>query len=153
MTNPADSPHRPDRVIRLGAYAVCVDDRRILLCRMAPGYPRAGAWTLPGGGVHFGEDPNVAVLRELAEETGLSGAVEAPLGVYSRHIPPTESQSGRDIHVVGLVFRVRITGGTLRDEVDESTDRSAWMDLDDLSHLDVVDIATFALRLLDSPDS
>lgn len=34
---------------------------------------------LPGGGVDPGEDPEVAVLRELAEETGLDGAVERHL--------------------------------------------------------------------------
>ena len=152
MTVPSGQPHHEDRVIRLGAYAVCLDqDRRILLCRMAPGYPRAGAWTLPGGGVQFGEDPNEAVLRELAEETGLTGVIDGLFGVYSRHFPPTESRSGRDIHVVGLLFRIRIAGGILRDEVDESTDRSAWLDLDDLAHLEVVDLAAFALRLLAAP--
>ena len=61
---------------RVAAYAVCVDDsRRILLARVAPGYMAEGMWTLPGGGLQFGEEPAHAVIRELAEETGLEGRV------------------------------------------------------------------------------
>jgi ADP-ribose pyrophosphatase YjhB (NUDIX family) len=59
---------------RLGAYAYCVrTDGALLLARMAPDSPDAGWWTLPGGGVEFGEHPDDAVLRELREETGLIG--------------------------------------------------------------------------------
>src|SRR5688572_24914542 len=32
-------------------------------------------WQLPGGGVEAGEELEAAVLRELAEETGLSGRI------------------------------------------------------------------------------
>jgi 8-oxo-dGTP diphosphatase len=36
---------------------------------------------LPGGGVESGESPVAAAVRELAEETGLSGTVKRPLWV------------------------------------------------------------------------
>ena len=46
-------------------------EHRILLVRVAPGYMRdVGQWTLPGGGLNFGEDPADGALRELTEETG-----------------------------------------------------------------------------------
>ena len=35
---------------------------------------RAGAWQLPQGGIDAGEDPRVAVLRELEEEIGTARA-------------------------------------------------------------------------------
>jgi 8-oxo-dGTP diphosphatase len=34
---------------------------------------RNGAWSLPGGTIERGESPRRAVLREVREETGLSG--------------------------------------------------------------------------------
>lgn len=34
-------------------------------------------WTLPGGGVHEGESPEEAVVREVSEETGLKTEVVA----------------------------------------------------------------------------
>ena len=41
-------------------------------------------WRLPGGGVGRGEPPQVAVLRELAEEVGLRGGVPEFFGLYVR---------------------------------------------------------------------
>ncbi|HEV2126341.1 MAG TPA: NUDIX domain-containing protein [Chloroflexota bacterium] len=68
----------------VGAYAVCVRDERILLARLVAGVMDAGMWTLPGGGLNWGEDPAVGVLRELEEETGLTGTITGILGIYSR---------------------------------------------------------------------
>lgn len=55
------------------AIAVLVRGDRVLLHRKAT-YPE-GAMRLPGGGVAAGEAPDVAVLRELQEETGLLAQV------------------------------------------------------------------------------
>ena len=62
------------------AGAVYDDQGRILLVkhRYNPG------WRLPGGGVDRGEPPRDAVLRELAEEVGLSGGVAEFFGLYVR---------------------------------------------------------------------
>ncbi len=59
---------------------VCDEARRILLVqRRIP--PRQGEWCLPGGFMELGETPEEAVLRELAEETGLRGKVAGLLGL------------------------------------------------------------------------
>src|SRR5207249_3935346 len=63
---------------RVGGYALCTDDDgRVLLARLSAIEVDVGAWTLPGGGIDFGEHPDDAVIRELAEETGLVGEAGA----------------------------------------------------------------------------
>ena len=47
---------------RVAAYALSTDESgRILLCRIAPSIAAGEIWTLPGGGLEFGEPPEVAV--------------------------------------------------------------------------------------------
>ena len=112
---------------RVGAYAICTDAAgRLLVCRLAPGYPSTGAWTLPGGGVEFGEHPDAAVIRELREETGLDGAIERVAIVSSSTFPKPSSRPG-PLHAVAILYRVRITGGSLTVEVGGSTDACEWM--------------------------
>ena len=112
---------------RVGAYAICTDaEGRLLVCRLAPGYPSTGAWTLPGGGVEFGEHPDDAVIRELREETGLNGAIERIALVSSSTFPKPSSRPG-PLHAVAILYRVRITGGSLTVEVGGSTDACEWM--------------------------
>ena len=141
----------PQRITRLGAYALCLDaDSRVLLCRIAPGYPTAGMWTLPGGGVEFGEDPNVALLRELEEETGLQGTAGGLVGVWSRHFAPTETQSGNELHFVAIVWRVAVLVGELRVEVGGSTDAVAWFSREEAASGNVGELGRYGLSLIDA---
>lgn len=53
------------------AGVVCFRGDDVLLIRRATP-PRIGEWSLPGGRLEKDEDPAVAALRELSEETGVT---------------------------------------------------------------------------------
>ncbi|MFH0243446.1 NUDIX hydrolase [Streptomyces sp. HK10] len=131
---------------RLAAYAVCVEDGRVLLARHL--LPDGGSrWTLPGGGVEHGEDPFDAVIREVAEETGCSAVVDRLLGVDSRLIPATATREGVVHQNVGVFYRVRITGGRLRPEPDGDIVESVWTPVSDVTGLRRLSLVDVGLAL------
>jgi 8-oxo-dGTP diphosphatase len=139
------------QVTRIAAYALCVDEEdRVLLARLTYPEIKAGWWTLPGGGIDFGEMPTEAVLRELKEETGLSGEVESLAGVESWvRRGPVPGGIADDFQAIQIIYRVRVTGGTLTDEVEGSTDAVAWFSRPELAEIQVVELVEAGLQLLD----
>ncbi|NED87658.1 NUDIX hydrolase [Streptomyces sp. SID11233] len=119
---------------RLAAYAVCVEDGRVLIARHVSADGES-TWTLPGGGVEHGEDPFDAVIREVAEETGCTAVVENLLGVDSRVISAAEARHGNTHQNVGVFYRVRITGGRLRPEPNGGIAESVWTPFPDVAAL------------------
>ena len=146
--SPDGQTSAPSPRTRLGAYAVSIDlDGRILLCRLSSDEVEAGAWTLPGGGVEFGEHPDDAVLREFEEEAGLRGRIDDVLGIFSKVYTRSRAADGADLHFLGFLYRVAVTGGALRDEVDGSTDTCAWFRPGELRGLRIVGVARHAIEL------
>lgn len=95
---------------RAAVSGVAADGAGRVLCVLRDREPFAGRWSLPGGRVEAGEDPADAVVRELAEETGLD--VVAGDVVGRRDVPDP-----RPGHGAGFALEVRavvVRGGTLR---------------------------------------
>ena len=97
------------RRTRFASYSLCVDGGRILLTRIWENDPGAGRWTLPGGKIEWQETPQDAALRELWEETGLTGQIARPLGVDTKVFPPWRQHD--ELHAVRFVFEVSAFGG------------------------------------------
>jgi len=115
-------------ILAVGAVAV-VDDR-LLMVRRGHG-PAAGEWSVPGGRVEADELLESAVVREVAEETGLDVVVDELLGWVERfHI---------DDHYVILDFRVTVLDPDRVLQAGDDAAEAAWIPLADLAEHTVVD--------------
>lgn len=134
--------------MRVAAYAIIVDDdERILLSHWIEG--RRAAWTLPGGGLEDGEEPERAVRREVREETGFRVVVDELLGIHSRVIPASKriAETTSPLHTLRIVYRAHVVGGRLRYEVEGSTDRAEWFALHSLRNLQRVKLVDIGLEM------
>jgi 8-oxo-dGTP diphosphatase len=107
--------------------AVAVVEGRLLLVRRGHG-PAAGEWSLPGGRVEGGETLAEAVVRELAEETGLEAVCEDLVGWVER--------IGDGYHFVIFDFVVTVLDDpeTVPSAAGDAAE-AAWVALDEVTHL------------------
>jgi 8-oxo-dGTP diphosphatase len=138
---------------RLAAYAVVVEDRRILLAWWNGEGVAEPCWTLPGGGVDLAETPEEGAVREVLEETCHHVALTGLLTVHSLAIRPERrtASTARWLRAVRAVYAAEVTGGTLGTvEVGGTTDRADWVDLDELRGLPHTDIVAIGLAAHDA---
>ncbi|MEV6299368.1 NUDIX domain-containing protein [Actinoplanes sp. NPDC051861] len=116
---------------RAAAYGVCRSaGGRVLLTRGSDLGAFPGVWSLPGGGIDHGEHPDDTIVREFAEETGLTVRVTAPRTVLAdlARLP-----DGTLEHTDRIVYDVEHTGGTLRPEVSGTSDLAEWVEPADVA--------------------
>ncbi|MBE3575547.1 MAG: NUDIX hydrolase [Firmicutes bacterium] len=93
-----------ERRVYLRCQAVVVREGRLLLVEQRD--HQGPYWTLPGGGLHYGESLAECVRRETKEETGLEVEPLRLLSVVEQPPAPTFRWQ-----VVGFLFESRATGG------------------------------------------
>jgi 8-oxo-dGTP diphosphatase len=116
----------------VAAYAVILRDDRVLLTRLAPYLAPSERWTLPGGGIDFGEHPRDAVVREVYEETGLHAQVGDHAWIDSALISGREDG---DRHAVRIVYDGWVGADAPEPrvvETDGSTVDARWHLIDDV---------------------
>ena len=123
------TPRRPE--IAVGGIVV-VDNHLLLVERGRP--PAVGQWSVPGGRLEWGEAMEVAVVREVREETGLETVCGEFVGWVER--------SSADTHFVILDFMARPVseshGLPELEAADDAAD-AAWVPLDELEKLPLVE--------------
>ncbi|MCW2763187.1 MAG: hypothetical protein JWR85_3388 [Marmoricola sp.] len=111
----------------------------ILLARISPSISGTEQWTLPGGGIEFGEHPNDAAIREVHEETGLDCELGPPIWIGSAHrffdtgVPGQDEPS--EMHSVRIVYDAWVPADAPEPrvvEVDGSTVEARWQPLADV---------------------
>lgn len=109
--------------------AIAVDDERLLLVRRGRG-PAVGHWSVPGGRVEMGETLAEAVVRELAEETGLEGVCGALVDWVER--------IGDGHHFVIFDFLVEVLVPSVPRAGDDAAE-AAWVPLSEVADLMLVE--------------
>jgi ADP-ribose pyrophosphatase YjhB (NUDIX family) len=122
----ADRRYPPRPIVGVGG--IVVDEGRVLLVRRNQP-PLQGRWSLPGGLVETGESLSEAVVRELAEETGLSVSAGPLVEVVERVVRDADGRV--EFHYVLLDYLCVRTGGTPLAASDASD--VAWATLDELA--------------------
>ena len=99
--------------------ALVVREGDLLMVRRGHG-PAGGTWSLPGGRVERGETLAEALVREVAEETG----IDVLCGPFLGWAEIIEDEA----HVIVLDFEATALGGTLAAGDDAA--EAAWVPLD-----------------------
>lgn len=135
---------------RVAAYAIVTDGPRVLLALWNEVDPPL--WSLPGGGVEFGETLDEGAIREVREETGYDVELTALIGADNFHVSAEDrrADSNRALRGVRIVFAARIIGGHLTHEENGSTGEARWFDIaevETLLRVPLVDVGlSFARR-------
>lgn len=138
----------PPRMRRFASYGVVTDPAgRIMLSRIAEGFPGAGTWHLPGGGVDDGEDVRTALRREVLEETAQQGVVGELIAVASHR---RAAQTGTDIYSVWVFSHVFVPEPVPAQvlETNGSTCECGWFTPEELSGLCLSTTAQRGLEFL-----
>jgi 8-oxo-dGTP diphosphatase len=102
-TTGADLP-----TVLVSAVALVDPDGRVLIARRPEGKSMAGLWEFPGGKVHEGETPEIALIRELKEELDID-VTESCLGPFT-----FASHRYDDFHLLMPLYLCRKWQGTVR---------------------------------------
>ncbi|WP_227938067.1 NUDIX domain-containing protein [Alkalihalobacillus deserti] len=99
-------------------------------------YWRSDTWELPGGGIDEGETLDIALCREILEETGIEVKLDGVTGVYSNG------------NTVSIVFRGEYIGGNLK--TSSETQYVRFVKIDSSNVLSYITRGKFIPRVLDA---
>jgi 8-oxo-dGTP diphosphatase len=101
----------------------------LLLKRSPNSKGNPGRWEPPGGKIDQGESFETALLREIAEETGLIASIQ--------HVAGTAESELSKIKIIHLILEGKLESGQVHLS-EEHTDY-AWVKLEEFKNLDLAD--------------
>ena len=121
----------PDKPV-VGVGALMIQKGKILL-EKRKNAPGKGKWSIPGGLVELGESPELAVIREVKEETGIE--VEDPLLVDVVNNVSLDEKGKIRYHYVIVDYLVKVRSGEPKAASD--ADELRWVSLSDVQEYDL----------------
>jgi len=122
-------PDRYNTGYNVGVGGAVVTDGRLLLVRRA-GRRGRGNWQIPGGFVEQDETMELAVVREVEEEAGVTAAVQGVLGIRNRY----DEDGGNSLYIVMLL---NPQSGEPNPDMKE-VDRAEYFSLDEIQALEQI---------------
>jgi 8-oxo-dGTP pyrophosphatase MutT (NUDIX family) len=97
-------------------------------------------WTIPTGGLKYGETATQCAIRECKEETGIDIDIMGLVGVFTTPDHVIEYRKGKHTtevrQPVNICFRARPTEGELKPNPAEASE-VRWVSIDELSAYDM----------------
>ncbi|MCA1839536.1 MAG: NUDIX hydrolase [Actinobacteria bacterium] len=109
--DPTNDPRGPAATVGVGAV-ICEQSKVLLILRGRD--PYLGHWSLPGGGLEFGETVEQAIVREVREETNLVVEPQGLAWIFESIDP------GGSYHFVIIDHFARIVSGEPKSGDDAS---------------------------------
>ena len=122
-------PERYNTGYNVGVGGAVVQNGRLLLVRRASRRGR-GNWQVPGGFVEQNETMELAVVREVEEEAGVTAQVEGVLGIRNRY----DEDGGNSLYIVMLLSHL---SGEPKPDLSE-VDRAEYFSLEEVQALEQV---------------
>ncbi|MFC2510722.1 MAG: NUDIX domain-containing protein [Candidatus Nanoperiomorbus sp.] len=114
--------------IRVGVYAVIIEDNKILLTRQWDGY------SLIGGGVEKGETIEESIVREVKEETGLTimpDKIIHQVTTFFKRNAEAQANQSIQLYFIHSQLRGKINNDNITDSEKTYTNGTPeWVDLD-----------------------
>ena len=115
----------------LAVDSICLRNggEEVLLIRRGRS-PWKGKLAFPGGFVDYGEDPEIAALRELLEETGVEGR---NLQLYAVKGSPDRDPRK---HIVSIFYMIHVDGESEPEAGDDAAE-AEWVNVNSISSEDI----------------
>jgi 8-oxo-dGTP diphosphatase len=112
-------------------------------------YDKYGRWTLPKGHLEDGETEQVAAVREVLEETGLSGELGA---LVTRVVYTVRSKRGLERLKQVAFFLLHVDSSEARPQIEEGISLAEWFAPEEalarIGYAQVRDVLARALTML-----
>jgi len=128
-----------EKIIATKVFIINKDGLILAIRRSKTDPLRPLTWDIPGGVIEFGEDPNIGIIRETQEETGIVLKSPKIINVNSLNV-------NENMHIVRLVYYEIISN---RDVIlSYEHDLYKWVSKTDFLDLDALKYLKESVKLL-----